>query len=387
MYSYSSAVYPVNGKLLSMRDLLGKFIDSEHHINGLSRFSDLHLKVGEPATYRYDGELHPLTGATPLTQTICEQLVFPLLNPKQIELLKADPPTDIDASWEWTEHNVNFRLNVFNDREGLAAVVRVLPLSIPDIDQIGFPNDRIWREICSLQQGLVLVTGQTGTGKSTTLAALLKQINQTRRARIITLEDPIEYIFKSNQALFSQREVNRHVESFATGLRSALREDPDIIYVGEMRDPETAALALTAAETGHLVLSTLHTRDTRSAITRIIDMFPPERTKEVSTQLSLGLHSVMCGKLLPRVGGGRILAMEILKNTTPVGNLIRTGAIHQIQSLIETGMKDGMNTFDHHLQLLLNTGEITREEAALVANDTSAFPSPVTQPRKSWLGS
>ena len=148
-----------------------------------------------------------------------------------------------------------------------------------------------------------------------------------------------------------------------------------------------AALALTAAETGHLVLSTLHTRDTRSAITRIIDMFPPERTKEVSTQLSLGLHSVMCGKLLPRVGGGRILAMEILKNTTPVGNLIRTGAIHQIQSLIETGMKDGMNTFDHHLQLLLNTGEITREEAALVANDPSAFPSPVAQPRKSWLGS
>ena len=387
MHDYTAAVYPVNDQLLSTRDLLSRFVDTEHHINGLSRFSDLHLKTGEAVPYRYDGDLAPVPGGVPLTREICERLVFPLLNPKQIELIQADPPTDIDASWEWPEHKTNFRLNVFHDRDGLSAVLRVLPTNIPEVDQIGFPNDRVWQEICGLSQGLVLVTGQTGTGKSTTIAAMLKQINRTRRVRVITLEDPIEYILKSDRALFSQREVNRHVGSFAQGLRSALREDPDIIYVGEMRDPETAALALTAAETGHLVFSTLHTRDTRSAITRIIDMFPAERTKEVATQLSLSLHSVMCGRLLSRVGGGRILAMEVLKNTTPVGNLIRTGAVHQIQSLIETGMKDGMNTLDHHLQLLLHTGKITREEALLAANDPAAFPPPPVAPaKKGWLG-
>ena len=387
MHDYTTAVYPVNDQLLSTRDLLTRFVDPEHHLNGLSRFSDLHLKTGEVATYRYDGDLAPIAGGVPLTQQICEKLVFPLLNPKQIELLQADPPTDIDASWEWPDHKTNFRLNVFHDREGLSAVLRVLPTDIPEVEQIGFPSDRVWQEVCGLSQGLVLVTGQTGTGKSTTIAAMLKQINRTRRVRVITLEDPIEYILKSDRALFSQREVNRHVGSFAQGLRSALREDPDIIYVGEMRDPETAALALTAAETGHLVFSTLHTRDTRSAITRIIDMFPAERTKEVATQLSLSLHSVMCGKLLSRVGGGRILAMEVLKNTTPVSNLIRSAAVHQIQSLIETGMKDGMNTLDHHLQLLLNSGEITREEAMLAANDPAAFPSPPLAPaKKGWLG-
>ena len=386
MPDYTAPVYPVNNQLLSTRDLLARFVDPAHHLNGLSRYSDLHLKIGEPAAYRYDGDLAPVPGATPLTPEVCEQLVFPLLNPQQIALLQANPPTDVDASWEWPEHKMNFRLNVFHDREGLSAVLRVLPASIPEIDRIGFPSDRVWREICALSQGLVLVTGQTGTGKSTTIAAMLRQINRTRRVRVITLEDPIEYIFKSEHALFSQREVNRHVGSFAQGLRSALREDPDIIYVGEMRDPETAALALTAAETGHLVFSTLHTRDTRSAITRIIDMFPPERVKEVATQLSLSLHSVICVRHLSRVGGGRILAMEVLRNTTPVGNLIRTGAVQQIQSLIETGMKDGMNTLDHHLQLLLQAGEISREEALLAANDPAAFPAPAAPPRKGWLG-
>lgn len=377
----TAPIYPVAGQLWSTHDLLARFIDPAHQLNGLSRFSDLHLKIGQPATYRYDGDLAAVPEAVPLTPALCEQLIFPLLTPKQIDLLKAEPPTDIDASWEWLEHKINFRLNVFHDREGLSAVLRVLPPSIPDVDQIGFPNDRIWQEICALSQGLVLVTGQTGTGKSTTIAAMLKQINRTRRVRIITLEDPIEYIFTSNRALFSQREVNRHVDSFATGLRSALREDPDIIYVGEMRDSETAALALTAAETGHLVFSTLHTRDTRSAITRIIDMFPAERTKEVTTQLSLSLHSVLGGKLLSRVSGGRIMAMEVLKNTLPMANLIRTGAIHQIQSLLETGMKEGMNTLDHHLQTLLLEGEITHEEALLAANDPKAFSPPAPRPR------
>ncbi len=367
------SVYPAGGRLLSIEDVLRRFVENEHHINGLSRYSDLHLKVGEPITYRYDGELHRMKDGAALTQAICERLLFPLLKPKQIELLKATPPADIDASWEWTDHLTNFRINAFHDHDGLAAVIRVLPRTIPDIDRIGFSSERVWREICHLNQGLVLVTGQTGSGKSTTIASLLNQINRTRRVRIITLEDPIEFLFKSDLALFSQREINRHVGSFAQGLRSALREAPDVIYVGEMRDPETTSLALSAAETGHLVISSLHTRDTKSAVTRIVDMFPPDRVREISIRLSISLHSVLGGKLIPRVGGGRILAMEVLKNTPPMSHVIRSGAIHQIQSVIETGTKDGMNTLDHHLQAILNQGLITRENAFLAANDPLNF--------------
>ncbi|MFA6962340.1 MAG: PilT/PilU family type 4a pilus ATPase [Opitutaceae bacterium] len=376
MLTHASPIYPVGAYLLSIEDLLSKFIDTSHHLNGLSRYSDLHLKTGEPAIYRYDGDLATISEAPPLTQEWCEQLIFPLLNSQQIELLKSHPPTDIDASWEWKEHQTNFRLNVFHDREGLAAVIRVLPRHIPEVQDIGFPNERIWREICHLKQGLVIVSGQTGTGKSTTIATLLNQINRTRPVRIITLEDPIEYIFKSELALFSQREINRHVTSFAQGLRSALREAPDIIYVGEMRDPEATSLALSAAETGHLVLSTLHTRDTRSSITRIVDMFPPDRTREISTRLSLSLHCVLGSKLVQRKDGGRILAMEVLKNTLPMSHVIRTGAIHQILSVIETGTKDGMNTLDHHLQSLLNQELITRESAFMAANDPVTFLPP-----------
>ncbi len=352
-----------------MCDLLQRFVDPVHYLHGLPRYSDLHLKVGQPINYRYDGDLQTVDGGALLTQPMCEQLVFPLLDSKQVALLTGERPTDVDASWEWARHRMNFRLNLFHDREGLAAVLRVLPTEIPDIANVGFPNPRVWEEICQLSEGLVLVTGQTGTGKSTTIAAILKEISRNRRVRIITLEDPVEYLMTSDLALFSQREVGRHVTTFSDGLRSALREDPDIIYVGEMRDQETIALAMTAAETGHLVLSTLHTRDTRSAITRVVDMFPAERTKEISTQLSLSLHSVISGKLLPRVGGGRVMAMEILKNTLAVSNLIRVGSVHQIASIIETGMKDGMNTLEHHLNLLVKARMITPEEARLASNE------------------
>jgi twitching motility protein PilT len=369
MRTPDTPVYPVGGRLWSMSDLLRRFVDPAHYLQGLPRYSDLHLKVGRPITYRHDGELRAIEGGALLTQPMCEHLVFPLLTPKQVARLAGDRPADVDASWEWTPHRMNFRLNLFHDRDGLAAVLRALPTGIPDIADVGFPSARVWEEICRLSEGLVLVTGQTGTGKSTTIAAILKEIGRTRRVRVITLEDPVEYLMTSDLALFSQREVGRHVTTFASGLRSALREDPDIIYVGEMRDQETVALAMTAAETGHLVLSTLHTRDTRSAITRIIDMFPAERTKEISTQLSLGLHSVVGAKLLPRIGGGRVMAMEVLKNTLAVSNVIRVGAVHQIASIIETGMKDGMNTLGHHLNLLVKARMITPEEARLASNE------------------
>jgi twitching motility protein PilT len=369
----SVPIYPVGDELLSGYDLLRKFVMPPERADTVSPYSDLHLKVGCPVHYRRDGDIVALPDAKPLTTELAEQLILPFLNARQIERLRATPPGDVDTSWYWEEQKLNFRLNVFNDRDGLAAVLRVLPVHIPDIAELGLPDDLVWQEICALTQGLVLVTGPTGSGKSTTIAAMLKHINRTRRVRVITLEDPVEYFFEGDQALFSQREVGRDLTSFADGLRSALREDPDIIYVGELRDTETVALALNAAETGHLVFSTLHTRDARSAITRIIDVMPPERTAETATQLSLSLSYVLGQKLLTRVGGGRVLAMEIFKNTLSMAHLIRKNAVHQMQTVIETGKKEGMSTFDHHLRTLVQDRIISSDEAIQNANNPAAF--------------
>ena len=362
-------VYPVAGKLHSLRDLLGVFTDPAHMLGGMSRFSDLHLKTGEAAHYRYDGDIVPLPNATPMRPEVAAQLIGAMLAPEQLARLLALPPIDIDASFSWTEGGQNFRVNAFRDRDGLAAVVRVLPHYIPQVETLGLPDARVWQEICALQQGLVIVAGNTGSGKSTTIASFLQHINERRPVRVITLEDPIEYTFASKRALFSQRELGPHVPTFAAGLRSALREDPDIIFVGEMRDRETTALALTAAETGHLVFSTIHTKDAKGTITRIVDMFPPERTKEIAAQLSLSLSYVIGQKLVSRRGGGRRIAVEVFKNTTGVANLMRTGIWHQLYSQIETGQKDGMITMERHLLALALAGEITLEEARRSAND------------------
>lgn len=370
---FTNPIYPAQNALLSAKDLLACFVDPEHQIRGLSRFSDLHLKVGHPATFRYDGELYPVPGGVPLTGDIIMALLAPMLREDHLATLKAETPSDIDLSWEWAERGVAFRLNVFWDRDGIAAVVRGLPANIPAVSEIGFPDDSIWREVCGLHQGLVLLVGNTGSGKSTTIAALANYINQTQRSRVISLEDPIEYVFKSELSLFSQRELGTHIHSFAAGLRSALREDPDIVFVGEMRDPETVALAMTAAETGHLVFSTLHTRDTRGAITRIIDMFPAERTKEVSTQLSMSLAFVISQKLVRNTKGGRTVAMEVLKNTPSVANLIRTGAIQQLSTQLEIQAKEGMITLEGHLRALLLSGTISITEAMENANDQNAL--------------
>jgi twitching motility protein PilT len=221
-------------------------------------------------------------------------------------------------------------------------------------------------------QGLAIVTGITGSGKSTTIASLLQYVNRTRHVRIITLEDPIEYVIEDDKALVSQRQVGIHVPSFADGLRSALREDPDVIFVGEMRDRETAGLALTAAETGHLVVSTLHTRDARGALSRIVDLFPAERARELCSQLSFSLTWVIAQNLLNRKdGSGRVPAMEVLRNNKAVANLIRTGAWHQIDSTLETQGKDGMITLERHLAELVKAGVVSREEAIRYVGDSS----------------
>lgn len=369
----TTPLYPVSGNLLSMSDLLACFTNPKHQLRGLSRYSDLHLKVGQPAAFRYDGELRAISGGLPLTADMVESLIYPLLTEQQWGRAKSEPRTDIDASWEWAEKEITFRLNVFTDRDGIAAVIRGLPAKIPVVQEVGFPNEEVWQDICTLKNGLVLLTGNTGSGKSTTIAAIANHINQTRPVRVITLEDPIEYVFKSQSALFSQRELGKHIPSFSAGLRSALREDPDIIFVGEMRDHETIALALSAAETGHLVFSTLHTRDTRGAITRIIDMFPGERTKEIATQLSMGLAYVISQKLVRNLEGGRSVAMEVLKNTPSMGNLIRSGGIHQINTQLETQAKEGMITLEGHLKMLVRSGVISVIEAMENANDPLAL--------------
>lgn len=366
-------VYPVAGRMHSLHDLLAVFTDPAHMIDGLSRFSDLHLKTGESVYYRYDGDLRPLPDAPAMRPEVAAHLIEAMLTPDQFENLTGAVPVDIDAGFTWVQGGLNFRVNAFRDRDGLAAVVRVLPHHIPRAAALGLPDDRIWREICRLEQGLVLVVGNTGSGKSTTIASLLQHINEERQVRVITLEDPVEYNFGSKQALFSQRELGRHIATFADGLRSALREDPDIIFVGEMRDPATTALALTAAETGHLVFSTLHTKDTKGTITRIVDMFPPERTNEVMNQLSLSLSHVIGQKLVARRRGGRRIAVEIFRNTTGAANLMRTGAWHQLYTQIETGAAEGMITMERHLHALVLAGEITAEEARRRANDPQVF--------------
>lgn len=368
-YSLEKKVYRAQGQLFSILDLLSNFSDSAFEANGMPRVSDLHMKVGEPVCFRFDGQLEQIKDGENLTESVVSDLVFPMLSENDRSQLLSDPQSDIDAGFSWDEKALNFRLNVFRDREGLACAMRMLPRTIPEIDELGFMYSSVWEDLIGLKQGLVIVTGITGSGKSTTLASLIDYINKSRKVRIITLEDPIEYTIESQQALVSQREVGRQVHTFAQGLRSALREDPDVILVGEMRDMETAALALSAAETGHLVLSTLHSRDAKGAFSRILDMFPKERMNEVAIQVSHSLAYIISQKLLRRAKGkGRIPVFEVLKNTPAMGNLMRSMNLHHMVSQVEISSKDGMNSLEQHLAQLVQDGVISRTEALAHAN-------------------
>ncbi len=361
--SIEARVYRSGGEtVLSVADLLRYF--SEH---GSLRVSDLHLKAGCPPVYRVDGALQRLQSAD-LDAATVEALARNLLTPEEWPRLEAKRSLDGSLITD----RMQFRYNAFFENDGLAIAVRALEPTPMQVQSVGFPNGA-WQDIVARQWGLVLVTGITGAGKSTTISALINHIAETRACRIITLEDPIEYRLSSRAALVSQREVGRDVEDFAHGLRDCLREDPDVIFVGEMRDRESAAWTLTAAETGHLVFSTLHTRDARGTVTRIMDMFPANQQDEVASQLSLGLSHIVCQKLIPRADGrGRVAAMEILNNNYATSNIIRTRKLEQIFTVLQTRTKDApderMTTLERSLVNLVRSGVIAASEAEQWAN-------------------
>ena len=372
-YDINQKIYQTGQNMVSFAQMLNYFIDPAYQRGNLSRISDMHVKTGRPVSFRIDDDLTPMPEGVGVTDEVIRYMLGVILSDRNLQIVTDEEnPRDVDTGFEWKEQGVNFRLNVFRDRDGLAFVMRVLASTIPPIQEVGLPSEKIWQDISTLKRGLVLVTGVTGSGKSTTISSLINHINIYRKARIITLEDPVEFLFESQSSMVSQRQVGQDVPSFSDGLRSALRENPDIIFVGEIRDTETASLALSAAETGHLVFSTLHTRDAKGALSRIVDMFPSEQTKSLCLQLSFSLSYVLSQKLVPRSdGNGRILAMEVLKNVPALGNLIRTGNWQQVYSTMETQSKEGMMTMEQHLLHLYQHNAITKDSAIAYTNEAS----------------
>jgi len=319
--------------------------------------SDLHLTVGAPPCYRIHGEMTAL-GTELLEKVQLRDMLVDVLNGEQQNLF--GERHDIDISLE-IENLARFRVNLFTGRRGDGGVFRVIPTRIKSCEELGLPETI--RDLSKLHNGLVLVTGPTGSGKSTTLAAIVDLINEQRRGHILTVEDPIEFVHPHKNCLVNQREVKVHTETFSSALRAALREDPDVILVGEMRDLETISLAISAAETGHLVLGTLHTSSAAQTIDRIIDVFPPHQQQQVRTMLSESLQAVVSQQLVPKVGGGRVAIHEILLGLTSVRNLIREGKTFQIPSIIETNNNIGMITHEQSLEAHLKKGLITTETA------------------------
>lgn len=318
--------------------------------------SDLHLVVGMPPCIRINGELVPVN-APVLKQPDLEFMILSIIKDYQKEKLEHD--WELDFSYAISGH-ARFRGNVMFQRGTLAAVFRAVPFVIPQFDQLGLPNDI--KRLCDLPRGLVLVTGPTGSGKSTTLAAMIDMINNTRASNIVTVEDPIEFLHRHNKSTVRQREIGTDTHSFASALRHVLRHDPDIIMIGEMRDQESIAIALTAAETGHLVFSTLHTQTAPLTISRIIDSFSDDKRLQIRQQLAGSLKAVISQQLLPTIdGNGRIAAIEYMIDTPAIRSMIRDGKEHQIYSSIQTGHSLGMQTMDQALIKLYSQGKVSRE--------------------------
>jgi len=358
--------------------------------------SDLHITAGNPPIIRVNGRLKKIPGPA-LSADDAQGLVYSILSDEQREAVERKKEVDLSYTWgsatqrrvpealtlEYiTPERVRARVNVFLDLNGVGAAFRIIPAKIRTLEELPAPPSVA--DLTRCHSGLVLVTGPTGCGKSTTLASMIDLIDQERAVRIITIEDPIEYIFQPRNCLISQREIGTHSRSFAAALRACLREDPDVILVGEMRDLETISLALTAAETGHLVLSTLHTNNVAETVDRVIDVFPADQQEYVRQIFASVIRGIISQMLLPRRDGrGRVAAMEVLIATPAVKNLIREAKIHQIPSLVQTGSQYGMQTMDQCLDVLLKKGLISDEVAYAVANDKRMFAvpeSPVATP-------
>ena len=329
--------------------------------------SDCHLSAGEPPMIRIDGDLKKLDNPA-LTKEEVHALVYDIMNDVQRRVF--EETHECDFSFELGKV-ARFRVNVFLQRKGEGAVFRTIPTKVMSLEELGMPP--ILKQLCEKDKGLILVTGPTGSGKSTTLAGMIDYINNSFEGHILTVEDPIEFVHLSKKCLVNQRELGPHTHSFANALRSALREDPDIILVGEMRDLETIQLALTAAETGHLVFGTLHTSSAPKTVDRIIDVFPPNQQAQIRAQFAESIEAVITQTLLKKKVGGRVAALELLTGTTAVRNLIREGKIHQIPGTMQVSQKDGMQTMDMALTNLVTRGIVTREEALSKSMNPNLF--------------
>ncbi|WP_369052269.1 type IV pilus twitching motility protein PilT [Kineococcus terrestris] len=331
--------------------------------------SDIHLTSGAAPTVRLSGELSPLEGFGKLAANDLQQMVYAVLTQKQREQFEAN--LELDFAYQVPGHS-RFRVNVYRQRESVGAAFRRIPFEIKPLEDLGVPP--VVGSFASMQRGFVLVTGPTGSGKSTTLASIVDLANRTRKDHIMTVEDPIEFLHRHKGCLINQREVGEDTKSFANALKSVLRQDPDIILVGEMRDLETISVALTAAETGHLVFGTLHTQDAAQTIDRVIDVFPPHQQQQIRVQLAGAIQGVVCQTLCKRADGrGRVVATEVMVATPAIRNLIREGKTHQIASAMQAGAQHGMHTLDQHLADLVRTRQITFEHGLEKCHSADEF--------------
>ena len=330
--------------------------------------SDLHIQVGLPPILRIDGSLVPIPNTPILATEIVDTLIFSTLDSMQRETLAKDK--EFDYSFAFGEI-ARFRVNAFNEKGHLAAAFRLIPTKMPTIEELGMPQ--VISSFAEYPRGLVLVTGPTGSGKSTTLAAIINKINSEKSVHILTIEDPIEFTHKSKRSLVAQREVHYDTYSFSRALKSALREDPDVVLLGEMRDLETISAAITIAETGHLVFATLHTNSAAQSVDRMIDVFPAEQQPQIRSQLAGILMAVCSQRLVPAIGGGRVCAAEIMVANTAIRSIIREGKTHQLDTAIQTGASEGMQTMDRTLAKLVQQGTVTYDSAREYAVDVREF--------------
>jgi len=333
-----------------------------------TKASDLHIQVGLPPILRIDGALQPVSGYGDIDEATAERLIFSTLEEDQKQILIKDK--EFDYSFSFGDLG-RFRVNAFHEKGNIAGAFRLIPNEVMSLTELGMPS--IVSSFAEFSRGLVLVAGPTGSGKSTTLAALVDKINREKTAHIITIEDPIEFTHKSIRSVVVQREVHYDTYSFSAALRSALREDPDVVLIGEMRDLETISAAITIAETGHLVFATLHTNSASQSIDRIIDVFPPHQQPQVRSQLANILQAICVQRLVPAIGGGRVVAAEILIANPAVRSVIREGKTHQLDTIIQTGADQGMQTMDRTLVKLIQTGVITYDTGREFAVDMQEF--------------